>query len=108
MVHIYLIIHNLGIVPGENLTLPTKEQDYCSLWHSTDSLQNDKRHDWYTSPNVIRVKNFDKIETVGVCGTCGERDRRGMYRVLVGKFEGKRPLGRSRLRWDDNITTDLK
>ena len=35
-------------------------------------------------------------------------DRRGVYRVLVGKPEGKRPLGRTRRRWDDNIKMDLQ
>jgi hypothetical protein len=35
-------------------------------------------------------------------------ERRGVYRVLVGKPEGKRPLGRSRLRWEDTIKTDLQ
>jgi hypothetical protein len=35
-------------------------------------------------------------------------DRRGVYRVLVGKPEGKRPLGRPRLKWEDNIKIDLK
>jgi hypothetical protein len=35
-------------------------------------------------------------------------ERRGMYSVLVGKPEGKRPLGRSRRRWDDNIKMDLQ
>jgi hypothetical protein len=34
-------------------------------------------------------------------------ERRGVYRVLVGKPEGKRPLGRRRLRWEDNIKIDL-
>jgi hypothetical protein len=34
-------------------------------------------------------------------------DRRGVFRVLVGKSEGKRPLGRSRRRWDDSINMDL-
>jgi hypothetical protein len=34
-------------------------------------------------------------------------ERKGVYRVLVGKPEGKRPLGRTRLRWDDNIKMDL-
>jgi len=34
--------------------------------------------------------------------------RRGVYRVLVGKPEGKRPLGRTRRRWEDNIKTDLQ
>jgi len=36
------------------------------------------------------------------------RERRGVYRVLVGKPEGKRPLGRPRRRWEDNITMDLQ
>jgi hypothetical protein len=34
--------------------------------------------------------------------------RRGLYRILVGKPEGKRPLGRPRLRWEDNIKMDLQ
>jgi len=38
----------------------------------------------------------------------GMRERRGVYRVLVGKPEGKRPLGRPRRRWEDNIKTDLQ
>jgi len=40
------------------------------------------------------------------CSTYGER--KGLYRVLVGKPEGKRPLGRPRLRWEDNIKMDLQ
>ena len=35
-------------------------------------------------------------------------ERRGVYRVLVGKPEGKRPLGRPRLKWEDNIKMDLQ
>ena len=35
-------------------------------------------------------------------------ERRGVYRVWVGKPEGERPLGRTRLRWEDNIKTDLQ
>jgi hypothetical protein len=42
----------------------------------------------------------------GACSTYGER--RGIYRVLVVKPEGKRPLGRLRRRWEDNIKTDLQ
>ena len=38
----------------------------------------------------------------------GGRERRGVYRVLVGKPEGKRPLGRHRRRWEDNIKMDLQ
>jgi len=40
------------------------------------------------------------------CSTYGER--RDTYRVLVGKTEGRRPLGRPRLRWEDNIKMDLQ
>jgi hypothetical protein len=42
----------------------------------------------------------------GTCGTHGEG--RGVYRVLVGRTEAKRPLARSRRRWDDNIKIDLR
>ena len=42
----------------------------------------------------------------GACSAYGER--RGVYRVLVGKPEGKRPLGRPRRRWEDNIKMDLQ
>ena len=42
----------------------------------------------------------------GACSTY--RERRGVYRVLVGKPEGNRPLGRSRSRWEDNIKIDLQ
>jgi len=42
----------------------------------------------------------------GACGTYGEG--RVMHRVLVGKPEGKRPLGRPRRRWEDNIKMDLQ
>ena len=42
-------------------------------------------------------------------GTCSAyRGRRGVYRVLVGKPEGKRPLGRPRRRWEDSIKMDLQ
>jgi hypothetical protein len=45
-------------------------------------------------------------EMGGACSTCGER--RGVYRVLVRKPERKRPLGRPRRRWEDNIKVDLQ
>jgi hypothetical protein len=47
-----------------------------------------------------------KTETGRTCGTYGER--RGAYRALVGKCEGRRPLGRPRRRWEDNIKMDLR
>jgi hypothetical protein len=47
-----------------------------------------------------------KTEMGWTCGTYGER--RGAYRALVGKPEGRRPLGRPRRRWEDNIKMDLR
>ena len=44
----------------------------------------------------------------GVCSAYGGEERRGVYRVLVGKPEGKRPLGRPRRRWGDNIKMEIK
>jgi hypothetical protein len=44
----------------------------------------------------------------GTCGTHGRGEGRGVYRVLVGRPEGKRPLGRPRCRWEDNIKMDLR
>jgi hypothetical protein len=49
---------------------------------------------------------IEKNEMDGHVARMGER--RGVYRVLVGKPEGKRPLGRPRRRWEDNINTDLQ
>ena len=48
----------------------------------------------------------EKNEMDGACSVYGER--RGLYRVLVGKLEGKRPLGRPRRRWENNIKMDLQ
>ena len=50
--------------------------------------------------------NIEKNEMGWLCSTYGER--RGVDSVLVGKSEGKRPLGRLRRRWDDNIKMDLQ
>jgi hypothetical protein len=51
----------------------------------------------------------DKIEKNEMGGGCSaDGDERGVYRVLVGKPEGKRPLGRPRRRWEDNIKMDLQ
>jgi hypothetical protein len=49
---------------------------------------------------------IEKNEMGGACSVYGER--RGVYRVLVGKSEGKRTLGRPRRRWEDNIKMDLQ
>ena len=60
----------------------------------------------YSSPNIIRVMKARRMRWGGACSTCGES--RSVYRVLVGKPEGKRPLGRPRRKWEENIKMDLQ
>jgi hypothetical protein len=60
----------------------------------------------YTSPNIIRVIKSRNIRSAGHVARMGEE--RNAYNILVGKPEGKRPLGRPRCRWDDNIRMDVK
>jgi len=69
-------------------------------------LHNEEHNDLYYSPNIIRVTKSRRMRWEGHVARMGER--RGIYRVLVGKPEGKRPLGRHRRRWEDNIKMDLK
>ena len=60
-------------------------------------LHNEELNDLYSSPNVVRVIKSRRIRWLGHVARMGER--RGLYRVLVGKPEGKRPLGMIILRW---------
>jgi hypothetical protein len=59
----------------------------------------------YSSLNTIRVIKSRRMRWVGYVASMGEG--RGIYRVLVGRPEGKIPLGRPRCRWEDNIKMDL-
>jgi hypothetical protein len=62
-------------------------------------------HDLYSSPSIIRIIKSRRMRwTVHVARMV---EKRNAYRLLVGKPEGKRPLGRSRRRWVDNIRMDL-
>jgi len=69
-------------------------------------LHNEELNDLYSSPNTVRVMKSRRMRWVGHLARLGER--RGLYRVLVGKPEGKRSLGRTRHRWEDNIKMDLQ
>ena len=60
----------------------------------------------YCSPNIVRVIKSRRMRWAGHVARMGER--RGVYRFLVGKPEDKRPLGRPRFRWEDNINMDLQ
>ena len=60
----------------------------------------------YFSPNIIWAIKFRRMRWAGHVACMGER--RGVYRILVGKTEGKRPLGRHRRRWGDIIKMDFQ
>ena len=69
-------------------------------------LHNEELNDLYPSPNIVRVIKLRRMRWAGHVAHMGEK--RGVYRVLVGELEGKRPLGRPRRRWVDNIMTDVQ
>jgi hypothetical protein len=80
---------------------PKREED--GSWRK---LHNDELHNLYSSPNIVTVIKSRRLRWAGHVARMGEG--RGVYRVLVGRHEGKRPLGRPRRRWEDNIKLDLR
>jgi hypothetical protein len=69
-------------------------------------LHNKELYALYSSPNIILVIKSRRQRWAGHVARMGER--RGAYRALVGKPKGRRPLGRPRRRWEDNIKMDLR
>ena len=67
---------------------------------------NEELNDLYSLPNIVRVVKSRRMRWAGHVARMGED--KGVHRVLVGKPEGKRSLGRSRRRWEDNIMMDLQ
>ena len=63
-------------------------------------------NDLYSPPSIDRVVKSRRMRWAGHVARMGER--RGVYRVLVGKSEGTRPPRRPRHRWEDNIKMDLQ
>jgi hypothetical protein len=69
-------------------------------------LHNEELHNLYSSPSIIRIIKSRRMRWTGHVARMGEK--RNVYRILVGKPEGKRQLGRPRRRWVDNIKMDLR
>jgi hypothetical protein len=69
-------------------------------------LHNEELHGLYSSPSIFRVIKARKMRWAGHVARMGEV--RGAYNILVGKPEGRRPLGRPGRRWEDNIKMDLR
>jgi hypothetical protein len=68
-------------------------------------LHNEEVHNVYTSADIIRKIKSRRMKWAGHVARMG--DMRNAYKILVGKPEGKRPLGRPRRRWEDNIKIEL-
>jgi hypothetical protein len=66
-----------------------------------EKLHNEELNDLYSLSNIVRVVKSRRMRWAGHVARVGELI--GVHRVLVGKPEGRRPLGRPRLRWEDNI-----
>jgi hypothetical protein len=80
---------------------PKREED--GSWRE---LHNDELRDLYSSSNIVTVIKSRRIRWAGYVARVGEG--RGAYRVLVGRPEGTRLLGRPRRRWEDNIKMVLR
>jgi len=80
-----------------------KREEVTAEWRK---LHNEELRDLYSLPNIVRVVKSRRMRWSGHVALMVEG--RGAHRVLVGKPEGKRPLGRHRRRWEDNIKMDLR
>jgi hypothetical protein len=80
---------------------PKREED-----ESWRKVHNDELHSLCSSPNIVRVIKSRRMRWVGHVARMGEG--RDVCRVLVGRPEGKRPLGRPGRRWEDNNKMDLR
>jgi hypothetical protein len=79
-----------------------KRDEVTGEWRK---LHNEELHILYSSPNIRQIKSR-RMRWAGHVARMGEE--RKVYKVLVGKPEGKRPLGRPRRRWEDGIRMDLR
>ena len=80
-----------------------KRDEVAGEWRK---LHKEELRDLYSLPNIVRVVKSRRMRWAGHVARMGEE--RGVHRFLVGKFEGKRPLGRPRRKWEDKIKMDLQ
>jgi hypothetical protein len=78
-----------------------KRNEVTGGWRN---LHNEELHNLYPSPSIIRMIKSRRMKWAGHVARL--REKRNAYRILVGKPDGKRSLGRPRRRWVDNIKTD--
>jgi hypothetical protein len=78
-----------------------KRDEVTGGWRN---LHNEELHGLYSSPSIIRMIKARMMRWAGNVARMGEV--RGAYNILVGRPKGRRPLGRPRRRWEDNIKMD--
>jgi hypothetical protein len=81
-----------------------RRDDVTWVWKK---LHHEELCDLYSSPNIIRAIISRRLRWAEHVARMGESRGVGVHRVLVGKPEGKRPLGRPRRRWENNIKVDV-
>jgi len=85
------------------IVLGPKRDEVTVEWRK---LHNEALRNLYSLPSIVRVVKSRRMRWAGHVARMGER--RGVHRLLVGKAEGRRPLGRPRCRWEGNIKMDLR
>jgi hypothetical protein len=97
-----LLSRNVKIIIYKTIILPVVLYG-CESWSLT---LREKLHNFYSPPRIIRIIKSRRMRWVGHVVRMGEK--RNAYRILVGNPGGKRPLGRPRRTWVDNIKMDLR
>jgi hypothetical protein len=95
--------HKLRVIENRVLRIFGPKRDgVTGGWRN---VHNEELHNLYSSPSIIRIIKSRRMRWAGHVARMQEK--RNVYRLLVGKPDGKRPLGRPRRRWIDNIKIDL-
>jgi hypothetical protein len=97
--------HRLGVFENRVLRriFGPKRDEVTGGWRK---LHNEELHGLYSSPSIVRVITARWMRWAGHVARM--RKVRGAYNILVGRPDGRRPLGRPRRRWEDNIKVDLR
>jgi hypothetical protein len=90
-----LLLSTISTIP-ELFTLLLHSNEVTGQWRK---LHNEELHDLYSSPSTIRIMKSRRMKWAGHAASMGEK--RNAYRLVVGKLEGRRPLGRPRHMWLD-------